>query len=939
MRTPENNELELLELAEHHLSEYDLTIYKSVQESMINNTPIKMATLIYDQVLDQNKAVLHSAVENLQSIRLRKDEVTQFFSGIYDSDELEDHPITTALKDTSVIGEIRPQALQLVVDEIGLNVNQIVAKTITKDQLKQKYFKDPRYFLMYKKRAVATTLPYDVDYKTLVSTPMLAVPTTVNEGFLTNQVLPFLRSFDENVKELSLAASRLEIVMERGCENMKDYMKTYNSLSNSQIDFKTGELVSYYLFRIGRMFIDLCNYTTFMIVRKINTFTFNVNALMELYNKFSSYYPQGVDVMHESVLDGMFDGIDDTDTMCSMVDGDASVLRIVAQRIRDSHLSDIEMRLDHIADDRLHSLLDNKISETEYVTHAYDNITSILDALEKSIISLKANSKDPYMVCDDLLKKVGLDQPLTERFASLLGSIPDIETYVSATERYQSTKETVMCTILNELGAFGDITSSMAEKMRQIASDIRETSENMRLNVNDEYPTTELVDEVRAFLNDLETDFQNLILDIVKKLMDRLRKLDSHLTTLLEENSEPEPEMVPVANEMDDFIKEAVLVNIECEKLFASYEARMFKWDLECERLKKVHGENPFFYEVGEPAPQSSSTGGSAQSQSGNTPPAQGGQQQSGGNGNQPKPGTPTVSNTDGTPAENNQGDNQKKESDPAKEGDKKKTIQDMIAKMSSFFENIIAKIRSIIDKNGAGNKRWLAYNDQALRSKKIRGKQISNLYPYADDMPKYVMTDLQACITNVKGLTTESLNGAQNNEALDKIIFGFINLSTDMKIRDKIVQWYCTKEKPMKADLMLKNSAIEKRIPIMLDYCNSYYGSLANDIANKCSELKDAWKQKAPTLSEAKTDQLKYINMQIQYYSGAIMNAIRDRAFAYISILKPFGTNPPQGWKVGDPINSDMSNEQSQEQQQNENNNEQNNEQQPQEGQGSENA
>lgn len=121
-----------------------------------------------------------------------------------------------------------------------------------------------------------------------------------------------------------------------------------------------------------------------------------------------------------------------------------------------------------------------------------------------------------------------------------------------------------------------------------------------------------------------------------------------------------------------------------------------------------------------------------------------------------------------------------------------------------------------------------------------------------------------------------------------------------------------------------------------MLDYCNLYYSSLANDVANKCSELKDAWKQKAPTLSDAKTDQIKYINKQIQYYSGALLNAIRDRSFAYISVMKPLGMNPPQGWKIGDPINSDNTeqdtNQDNNQEQQNQNT--ENNEQQPAEGQ-----
>ena len=864
MKTLRRLELDVMEQASNHYNLLDYENFCTVQEAVVQKSPIQIATNVYQKTDMQNSGFLQDAINNLDMITVDNTKIIDFFSKVNASDRLNEVPIATPIRDVTEIGQIRPRYLDAYLGEVEKTVDDILKGKITSKEELQNSQLSENEVLRYKKGLVRTKIPYDYNYKTLIRTDSKSTPIEINEISLTKQILPFLKTFPDVVKTMKDDVGELQKTMHEGFQKLQTYSATFNDASKNQsVAPGASRLAAYYLYSAGRTYLDLVNYTVFMMVRKINNYAFNVNAMIDLYNQLMNYFPEGEYIMHEyvleSVLDGSFRDIDDMDMVFQLLNGDASVLKSVANRLQEVYSNDLAIADGRTGMDQGHSDMDYQIDENDYDLQPYESIDNMLEAVRKSVNTLRDSLKDPYLSFDDVVQRSGLIDTLVSRFSSVTAGISDVSVYTDEIDNEETdfTNQEVLLTILNELRHFNENIDQIAKDTKEIYDNISSIELDVRSNTNGEFNAIPMDDELETFLYNLKVGFQDLILVVSQNFMTRLTNLDDAAKSIISGNkpSAEDPDLY----DDNDYEKEAVLESIELDSLFYREFAREKKEELLGMKFDSV------FSLVMEADDDN----------------------QGGNNQQQNKNGTIEVTNQnqanqsaqEGNQNNNSQGGNNKSIGNRISN-----IIGDLVSRIKEFFNRILNKFRNSIDRQSGRNRKWLEDNKEAIMNRKVRGIAL-NMYPYDKEMPGRLPEEIQKVTGAIKGMTKEKIDG-MDNAAIEKELFSFINISADSSIEDKIVQWNTTGKNAMEVQ-KYENSAIEREIPTMFEYCENYYGNFNTDVTNAIENLQKSLETTVKNLKEAKAENVRYLNKVASYYAGAVLNAIRDRNYAYLKTLK----------------------------------------------------
>ena len=903
MKTLRRLELDVMEQASNHYNLLDYENFCTVQEAVVQKSPIQIATNVYQKTDMQNSGFLQDAISNLDMITVDNTKIIDFFSKVNASDRLNEVPIATPIRDVTEIGQIRPRYLDAYLGEVEKTVDDILKGKITSKEELQNSQLSENEVLRYKKGLVRTKIPYDYNYKTLIRTDSKSTPIEINEISLTKQILPFLKTFPDVVKTMKDDVGELQKTMHEGFQKLQTYSATFNDASKNQsVTPGASRLAAYYLYSAGRTYLDLVNYTVFMMVRKINNYAFNVNAMIDLYNQLMNYFPEGEYIMHEyvleSVLDGSFRDIDDMDMVFQLLNGDASVLKSVANRLQEVYSNDLAIADGRTGMDQGHSDMDYRIDENDYDLQPYESIDNMLEAVRKSVNTLRDSLKDPYLSFDDVVQRSGLIDTLVSRFSSVTAGISDVSVYTDEIDNEETdfTNQEVLLTILNELRHFNENIDQIAKDTKEIYDNISSIELDVRSNTNGEFNAIPMDDELETFLHNLKVGFQDLILVVSQNFMTRLTNLDDAAKSIISGNkpSAEDPDLY----DDNDYEKEAVLESIELDSLFYREFAREKKEELLGMKFDSV------FSLVMEADDDN----------------------QGGNNQQQNKNGTIEVTNQnqanqsaqEGNQNNNSQGGNNKSIGNRISN-----IIGDLVSRIKEFFNRILNKFRNSIDRQSGRNRKWLEDNKEAIMNRKVRGIAL-NMYPYDKEMPGRLPEEIQKVTGAIKGMTKEKIDG-MDNTAIEKELFSFINISADSSIEDKIVQWNTTGQNAMEVQ-KYENSAIEREIPTMFEYCENYYGNFNTDVTNAIENLQKSLETTVKNLKEAKAENVRYLNKVASYYAGAVLNAIRDRNYAYLKTLKALVPKNAKNNNTNQNDNQNQNNDQNQNQGGDNNQNQDNN-------------
>lgn len=850
----------------------------------------------------ENKVdMISQTMETFRSTASDYKMLVEFFEGIHESPKLDDIPITTKVYNMSAIERIRPQYLTQISTDIGLTIDKILKGTISKGEVDNIYLSD-QYLTNCKKQMVRTSIPHNLDPKNLLKYDC-GVIVDVNGEFMDNNILPFLRNIPQCLKELEITSGNAISAIRSGYDEIQVYANVIDKmLKNDEINISTYRYLNKYLYKAIRTFMSAASYLTFIMMKKISLAIKNVAAYDELRIKILNYFPEGDGVLHEHVMDGSFHDIDEAGLVHNILLNDNSTFRSIIQSIVGRERSDLAHASGPIVGDDHHSMIDVKIQENPYKDTIYRNTIAVFNQLLGSFNTIRVNAKDPIIAFDDIIDKAELRDPLTSRYTTIVNDISSLKDYefLINTNLSREDKERLYYTILHEL-------SDGVTWMDRIVATIYNTYENY-LELEEDlqqgdtlvFKNPETVKELQKFLDDFDADFRHLVLSVVTAYLSRFKELNYILNDiekeLFQNLSTDQLKIESDQNEFEYLAFDGYMENTEADN------------QILFESLMRDYYSERVFYETGMRVVFEDGLATSA----GATNNAQN-NQNSGNNRSNTSGGAKTIG----------------------------QQIDGIITMVKNFFKKSRDAMQEIITKQ-SGNLEWLQNNREALLNRSFTGITF-NVLPYEKYVTtQQILSDIDSLGRNIDNLNKDNIKKYSTIKNLNSYLFNFMSngMGNTDKVGETTLKYYKVKNAPMEV-MPYKGGQAKALMPVMVDYCISFYSSFNNDLMKKLNDLErkttdaltrmesvnesvlfeaDGDNQQQtnqnnqntqkpntkPTVQmDKKTDSsardingkkvetdstyqiIKWLNRSIQEYSSFLLTAVRDRNYDYLKIIQ----------------------------------------------------
>lgn len=505
------------------LSAYDINQFKSnysyMKEGKLPSLTGMISPYLYCDYITKT-------LDNLSGVTNNIDEMEEFFSKVYKSAYLADRNITIPLQADEDIDKIRPEYLASVSNDFSIVIKRILDKTIDISDIKKKYVSG-EYFDKIKKQLVKTTVVVN-DVRDLMK---MDSPTMVkvDNMYLQNNVIPFLRSYTQNAKDLTAIGLNLK---GRINDTYMDITNTINAINDMQtsgkIDANTITTINYYKYNFIRGYMNLCAYISGMLIRKISYYTYNMMAYVNLYNMIYNYFPEGELILHESVIDGDLSDIDDSTLVQSIIDND---LNVIIPHIQNA-IEKKKMELANILSKKYNRtiLLNQKINSEKYPydIYPYASANKTISDIAECMKEFETNIQNPDLVVDDVIEKSRLSETFTTKYGNVLTSIPNIDYYITQSTLNLGEEDcSVMLALFNDIDHFEKNVKIISDNIYRVYKYIEALIDKYSVNSNGmDEPT---FSEVNSFLNQLMKNYKDYILLLTKRILDRLDNLTDAL--------------------------------------------------------------------------------------------------------------------------------------------------------------------------------------------------------------------------------------------------------------------------------------------------------------------------------------------------------------------------------------------------------------------------
>lgn len=865
------------------MNEYDilnfqnnLQFYKEGTEEMIASV-LNTRGDMYCEMIDQTMEHLRESTTDIK-------ELVNFFEGVYNSPTLDEIPITTKVYNLSAIEKIRPQYLEQITNDIGLNIDKYLAGKISKHEIENTYLSD-NYLINCKKNIVRTSIPYNLNAKELAKYDVGTI-CEINREFISTTVLPFLRNVPQYMKELENTSINVLASIRQSFDNTRVYITVIDKMLNDgKINIDDYRFLNKYLYKSIRLFMQVASYLSFIMIKKITIVSGSINRYKELHVKILNYFPEGDNLLHESVIDGTFDDFDMGALVHDILQDNNSLFRSVLRNIVNRERADIAFSMGPKANDDDHSMIDVTIGDYDYSIAPYHNALNIFKVIETGFNIIESNLKDPYVAFVDILEKSGFNVDISERFSSIINQISDTSQYDSmiANNKDNSLRKQIYFMMLHEL-------SDAETHMDEIVDQIRKTYtvyESLENKVNNgdtlEIKNEMNIDELKVFLRTFDADYRQLILTVMREFIARIRSLDHSIKEIDDDvfaNIDVDPALSLEEAEFDfyDFVTESMMeINDAINELIFT------------ESLKEYNSVRTF-YETGVRVVY---------------------------------------------------------EADEVQTGEKKtagSAIKNIIESIKTFFTKSKEMLQNIVTKQ-SGNVEWLQKNRDALINRNFSGVTV-NVVPYEKYVTTdEINQNIDTLVNNINALNKDNIKKYNSIKSLNGYLFGF--MSNGMGLTEDISEvtnrYY--KVKQAKLEVMpYKGGQAKALMPIMVDYCIEYYTSFNKDLNTRLDNLNKAMEAKLNALEQVMTesvmyeadgqqvqqqaqtvtsttttqpkantkptvnvdkqtqvrdgngkkvqtnsslDIVKWMSRSVQQYSAGVLNCTRDRNYEYLKIIK----------------------------------------------------
>ena len=690
------------------------------------------------------------------------------------------------------VDKIRPQFLPAYVDNVRNTIVMFLKGTVDEDRVKQMVSKE--VFEQTKRQICKTTIDTSYDLSDVAKT-MSGENVAVTPTYITANIIPFLKNLAADYKTLARDAALTIDAINDASQKMSDTIQAYNDMN---VDHKVDNKLSLVLYQAVRNFIALRSYTAFLMTRKILIYSNTLLEYENLYNILYWRHPEGERVLHESVLDGdLGKDVEDFDIYNDMVNGEGNLMAV---RIR----STVDRRSNDIANfsNRTigYNILNVADANSKYDKNSYQTMVEIFESFTSRINDF-VNAIMAGDIFDDAQNHTGFDQTLSVKYSSIINKFSE----VTATDFTANSDLAIdqIVSAYSEINDMEDNTLKIKDAIRKAKQSFDEdvrTLNDAKTNQNE--ISGAVLDEACAFMEEVEKQFKELVVDVCKAIYNRLINLDDSISVIMDAKDNSSIIVSEATN--NPFDVDSILNEMAIE------EAQQRALEVFRECVKDYRKSRAYEYErvnvVFEADTVASDTASNAQ-------PAQ---NTSGGNAN----GGKTLG----------------------------QRLKDIGHAITEFFRQLFGRVQKDADKAIGNNSGWFAKYEEAIRNADVSSLSVRML-PYDDKMVGQAVTDLENIKNKILNMNEGQVKKlAKDKEAIRHLVYDgiikFKEVQTGQSNNQKkkadgfnavVRQYYAIGTNKRSDETPLSPEALKAKIPIMIDYCKGYKTTV-DEWSSKCT-------------------------------------------------------------------------------------------------------
>lgn len=888
--------------------EYDSSHFISNAKSALTSTAEPVNLNIN---FDYYSNAIRKSMSSLEKITLSSENIKSFLSRYNNLGRLDESNIF--IKDIVPCNNIRfkPQYLRQYSDMIQGVIDKAVRGEVTNDDVIA--YTTSTLSDKAQKQVVSCDFDYPMTAVDIVKKNTVGV-IKADTNYIKTKVLPFVNNFSSIKEETLRSSDEIATAISNIEKDIKVMISAINKMKvNGVIDSDKLIKVNQISYNAIRGLMSTISYTSFMAIQKINNVINNATACNSIYTDLTNLYSD--DNFIENAFDTTVLATDTNSLADALVHGDASAYINLSKQISEFYsglpsVDNIELN------DRSNP---EEVAQEPYDKSAYEDIGKAYLEISAGLNIMASEGDEYLMVFDDIIKKSGFAIVLVERFRNQINKISDLSLYrgtenvsMNGAPDYHMKKR-----IISELNDYDDNMTAIAGIISNSYKKIEVLMDRYINKNNGEYTDVQTINELKVFLKDLKEQFQEMTKSVAANFYIRLTELAK-----IVESIDKQKEAVHINEVLDidlsesaiDYVELAFLESVNdfeesSKEYFNALEASYF---IEKELL--LRGEN-IILEADD-------------------------------------------ANTNGNTNNNNNQKNNTKVSvvDNSSDSAAKSGLGKIKAKIGLFIRNTVDRFMNFVGKSATKNTKWLATNKEELSNRSYNNVTV-NILPYTNMSSDAIIEDIKKLRTNVQGLNAQTLNTCNDKNAVYQKLFPFISggiNESNGTLAEQITKYYKVGSAPLEVKPISNGQLKTEITTVMIPFCEQYPEQYKDRINKELTDLgkyadetlkamgaapadenqnqqpQQTQEPKQQQTQPATTDQnnnqtgqanatetkqesvsifteadennsepglkdkVQWATEAIRYFTGSVLNAIRDRNADYLKVLSSLVPKTP---------------------------------------------
>lgn len=770
--------------------------------------------------------------------------------------------------DTNEISKFRPDYLKEFLDQ---------SYTLIEDGMNNKLSEEDMYRIQsgdvlstLKKNLVKNTLPHNLSNKEFINFDNKKIQA-VNVAFVQDQLLPSLRSYEDQRGSMIDVADDICKVISSGNDIFQRYLDTYDRLmsggKNTPKIPKQGFIV---LGSCVHIYLDAAKYLTACLLRKIHCYIFNLQQFAKLKDQLATVLTS-IDPVFEMTVEDSVPVIEGM--LNDFMAGDSGSIELVINRVIERGKGLLKY---------------TDITTSPFDQKVFFKIFEVINHFKDILQNIKEGAGTNFTI-DELETQVN----------AITSEAPDISKFITDTTVYDhASGDELRAGIIAELyyaKNFFRKLSGSASALQTALSDLGNELSVSEVGVfSNRVRNQEIIDKLPKIQEDFYSLMRNVLTQYISRIdslsiliterrKDDLDTLDMNNVTFLEMGLES---MLETQKDLKD---------IEVDYAYTEATNRMYNHIsisdpiLFTEDLDSL--DRPLDQEEYDRKKKAGELGKSTDDKKGS-------EKVSVQDGN-----TDTNKDKENEQNKDQNGDQKSNGKMEQNSQEKKEKADSILNKILEFFKNAKGIILKYFKKTSTPNTNWLKENKEYLLNRSYSNCTINILdwntsVVYTDVLNKVAMN------ASSPDLENSIIQGTTNPEQIQARVLNNVglNLPDGKNLNDRLERALKTTNNGEEiSTIAISDGKIKELMPKMIEYCEYFYSNYENEInqaidnaESKCTNLKNHINGKGEVSAEANV--LWYSVQATVITTGAkIMDAAKQRAENYIEAMNALAKNNPE--------------------------------------------